>query len=110
MLDDLDTYLDGVLDGLLKDAIQLHQIPTSVASLYYLGESFGRQSMLRKISQTTADRDRYYRAACNGGFSSPLKPHGLNYWQLCEQRGERVRAARVKADMEALSLQIVGGL
>lgn len=103
-------YLDRILDGLLDDSVQLWELPVPVSSLFYLGESCARRDMERELAKALHDRDRYYRAACDGGFSRYLKPQGRTYWELCLERGERERAARVRADMEALVIHVGGVL
>jgi len=108
--DGLTPYLERVLNELLADSLQLWELPAAVASLYYLGESCARRVMEPQLAKALHDRDRYYRAACDGGFSRHVKPQGRTYWELCLERGERERAARVRADMEALVFQVGGVL
>lgn len=105
---EVDGYLDDVLERLLTNSVQLWELPTSVTSIYYLGESCAYQVMNVQLANVQAERDRYYRAACAGGFTTYLKPQGLTYWQLCAERGDMERARQVKADMEALTFQVGG--
>jgi hypothetical protein len=102
----LTPYLEHVLDGLLADTVQLWEIPVAVSSLFYLGESCARRDIEHDLAVALHDRDRYYRAACDGGFSRYLKRPGRTHWELCQERGEHERAARVRADMESLVIQV----
>ena len=106
----LETYLGTVLDQLLNDKVQLWELPQYVTALYYLGESCAWQIAKQELAQAITERNRYYRAACAGGFGTELKPHGLAYWELCIERGEHERAAQVKADLERLTFQLGGAL
>ncbi len=106
----LTPYLEHVLDGLLAGTLQLWQLPACVSALFYLGDAYARLDMEHDLASALHDRDRYYRAACDGGFSQYLELNGRPYWEMCLERGEHERAARVRADMETLTFQLGGAL
>lgn len=95
--------LAGMLD---EDKIQLWQLPYSLQGLYYLGERYGqlrgREEAQTRIEALEEECDRLHRYASQGGFTTPLKPQGLTYAQLCRVRGEHALAERVEADWELL--------
>lgn len=102
------TYLDEVTEGLLRDTVQLWEVPSSVAGLYYLGEACARRILEPQLVQAEADRDRYYLAASRGGFQAQTKPQGLSFAQLCRERGDTLLADKVEADMSSLAFQVRG--
>ena len=104
----LSPYLEFVTDGLLTDKVQLWELPRTVSELYYLGEASARRSLQPQLLQAQCDRDRYYLAASRGGFTSPLKPQGLTFAELCRERGEYALANKVDADMASLAFQVRG--
>jgi hypothetical protein len=78
----VDAYLNGTLDLVVYGLLDLDQLPRPVAALIFFGEALGRNSRQHEIDQLEADCDRYYRAACNGGFSSPLRSQGRTFAEL----------------------------
>lgn len=107
-MEQVTQYLESVTDKLLRDEVQLWELPSAVSGLYYLGESSARGVLMPQLIQAEADRDRYYRAACLGGFQAPLKPQGLTFAQLCRERGNEALALKVEADMSSLTFQVRG--
>jgi hypothetical protein len=101
-----ENYLEAVADSLLYGQVELYQLPSSVAALYYLGES----SLIGYLKKAQADADRYYRAASRGTFSTPLKPQGLTFAELCRVRGQEALAERLEADFKKLSFNVGGAL
>jgi hypothetical protein len=82
----VDSYLTGTLDLVMHGLLELDQLPRAVAALIFYGEVLGRAGRQPEVDQLNADCDRYYRAACNDGFSSPLKAQGRSFAQLQELR------------------------
>lgn len=107
-MEPLTKYLEEVTDGLLRDTVQLWELPSSVAGIYYLGESSARRILEPQLVQAEADRDRYYLAACRGGFQSQTKPQGLTFAELCRERGDHLTADKVEADMSSLAFRVRG--
>lgn len=107
-MEQITQYLEKVTDELIKDEVQLWELPPAVSGLYYLGEWSARGILMPQLIQAEADRDRYYRAACRGGFEVPLKPQGLTFAQLCRERGEEALALKVEADMSTLTFNVRG--
>jgi hypothetical protein len=75
-----------MLEQLIYGAISLSQLPVPLASFYYLGEATHIPEVLElrtKLAQAEADSERYYRAACRGGFGTPIiKPQGKTFREL----------------------------
>ena len=106
----LNNYCERVLDELLKDELQLWELPPALAAIYYLGEACGSRSRDYEIRQLIAERDSYYRAAARGGFRVPIVPvHSKSYAELCRARGQFELAKRVEADMQKLQFNWVEG-
>lgn len=105
-MEPITQYLEQVTEGLLRDTVQLWQLPSAVSALYYLGEDSARRILEPQLVQAQADRDRYYRAASRGGFEAQIKPQGLSFAQLCRERGDHITADRVEADMASLSFNV----
>ena len=99
-----DDELDALADGLIWGTVELWQLPPCVATFCYLGEAYAARNCAEQIRQADADADRYYSIAARGGFGVPIiKPQGKTYWELLEARGKYEEAARVRAEMEALT-------
>ncbi len=75
-----------MLEHLIHGSVGLQQLPVPLASFYYLGEATHIPEVLElrtKLTQAEADRERYYRAACRGGFGTPIiKPQGKTFQEL----------------------------
>jgi len=98
------TTLDALADGLIWGTVELWQLPPCVATFYYLGEAYAARNCAEQIRRAQADADHYYSIAARGGFGVPIiKPQGKAYWELLEIRGQHEEAARVRAEMEALT-------
>jgi hypothetical protein len=82
----VDAYLHGTLDLVMYGLLGLDQLPRSVAALVFYGEVLGRAGRQPEVDQLNADCDRYYRAACSGGFSAPLRTQGRTFAELQELR------------------------
>lgn len=107
-MEQVNQYLEDVTDKLLRDEVQLWELPSAVSGLYFLGESSARGVLMPQLLQAESDRDRYYRAACRGGFNAPLKPQGLTFAQLCRERGNEALAVKVEVDMSTLTFNVRG--
>ena len=104
-----ETTLDALADGLIWGTVELWQLPPCVATFYYLGEAYAARNCAERIRQADANADRYYSIAARGGFGVPIiKPQGKASWELLEVRGQPEKAARVRAEMAALSFAGVG--
>ena len=96
--------LDALADGLIWGTVELWQLPPCVATFYYLGEAYAARNCAERIRQADANADFYYSIAARGGFGVPIiKPQGKAYWELLEARGKHEEAARVRAEMKALT-------
>lgn len=75
-----------MFEQLINRKINLSELPPPLASFYYLGEATLIPEVLtlrNNLVQAEADRERYYRAACRGGFGTPvIKPQGKTFQEL----------------------------
>lgn len=75
-----------MLEQLIHRSITLSELPYPLASFYYLGEAAHIPEVLQlrsNLAKAEADRERYYRAACRGGFGVPIiKPQGNTFREL----------------------------
>lgn len=80
------SYLEGALHMVMYGLLSFDRLPLAVQALVFYGETLGRAGRQAEIEQLNADADRYYRAACNGGFSAPLRTQGRTFAELEELR------------------------
>lgn len=75
-----------MFEQLINRKISLPELPLPLASFYYLGEAAHIPEVLQlrnTLAQAESDRERYYRAACRGGFGTPvIKPQGKTFLEL----------------------------
>ena len=71
--------IEQMIWNLSTGQIGLQDIPSSLLAFYAVAFDHGRESRESEIFKLQEDLNRYYRAACNGGFGKYLKTQGKTF-------------------------------